>query len=453
MRPKQPQSEPEEDLFRARLQNLVDPRHPLVRLAGLIDWGRFEAEFDPLYTDAIGRPGLPTRLMVGLHLLKHMDALSDEAVCARYIDSPYVQLFCGETYFQHALPLDRSSMTRWRQRIGAERLEVLLAESLAAAQRGGAVDEKHCRRVTIDTTVQPKAVTHPTDSKLLHRGIEILVRLARRQGIRLRQSYLRVAKRARREAAKLIYSGRPRQAERHVRQLRTWLGRLFRDIGRKIAGSAAAKATFAEPLDLIARLLRQRREDGGREKLYSLHAPEVECIGKGKAHARFEFGVKVSLATANAAAPGGQFVLGARALPGNPYDGHTLAEQIAQTERITGVEVERAYVDRGYRGHDADKSRVILAGQKRGSTPTIRRERRRRNAIEPVIGHMKSDGHLGRNFLADATGDATNVILAAAGHNLRLLRAWLAWLLASLISRLLATRLAGRARSPQPVSG
>src|SRR3712207_1485356 len=249
MRPKQPKVEPQEDLFRARLENLVDPRHPLVRLAGLTDWARFEAAFGPLYTDAIGRPGLPTRLMVGLHLLKHMDGLSDEAVCARYLDSPYVQLFCDEVYFQHALPLDRSSMTRWRQRIGAQRLEVLPAESLAAAQRGGAVEEKHLRRVTIDTTVQPRAVTHPTDSKLRHRGIEILARLARRHGIRLRQSYLRVAKRAKREAAKLIYSGRPRQAERQVRRLRTWLGRLSRDIGRKIAGDA--EAALAGPLALV----------------------------------------------------------------------------------------------------------------------------------------------------------------------------------------------------------
>src|ERR671929_2327912 len=158
MRSKQPKTEPQEDLFRARLENLVDLRHPLVRLAKLIDWRRFEAEFGPLYTEASGRSGLPTRLMVGLHLLKHMDRLSDEAVCARYLDSPYVQLFCGESYFQHRLPLDRSSMTRWRKRIGPERMEELLAESLEAAQRGGAVEETHLKRVTIDTTVQPKAL-------------------------------------------------------------------------------------------------------------------------------------------------------------------------------------------------------------------------------------------------------------------------------------------------------
>ena len=174
-------------------------------------------------------------------------------------------------------------MTRWRRRIGPERLEVLLAESLAAAQRGGAVEEKHLRRVAIGTTVQPKAVTHPTGSKPLQRGIEILVRLARRHGVWLRQSYLRVAEKARREAAKLMYSGRPRQAERQVRR-----GRLFRGIGRKIAGDGQAMAAFAGR-STSSRLLRQRREDRGRDKLYALHAPEVERIGKGegKAHARY----------------------------------------------------------------------------------------------------------------------------------------------------------------------
>jgi IS5 family transposase len=342
--------------------------------------------------------------MVGLHLLKHMDGLSDEAICARYLDSPYVQLFCGEIYFRHALPLDR---------------------------------------ITVDTTVQPKAVTHPTDSKLLQRGITTLVRLARRHGVTLRQSYLRVSDRAKREAARLMYSGRPHQAERQVRRLRTWLGRLARDFARKILDKAETTAACAPTLHLVGRLLRQRREDRGSAKLYSLHAPEVECIGKGKARARFEFGVKVSIATTNAATPGGQFVVGARALPGNPYDGHTLAAQIAQTERITGVAVERAYVDRGYRGHDAERHRVFISRQKRGITPTIRRELRRRNAVEPLIGHMKSDGHLDRNFLLGRDGDAINALLAAAGHNLRLLRRWLAQLFAVLLAAML-----GAVRTP-----
>jgi len=382
----------------------------------------------------VGRPGLPTRLMAGLHLLKHAKGLSDEQVCAQWVENPYSQAFCGESWFRHRLPLDRSSMTRWRHRVGLERLEAVLAETIAAAKRTGAMGEKHARRVTIDTTVQTKAVAHPTDSHLLHAGIRWLIRLARRHGVRLRQSFVRLAAHARREAARLMHGPGHRQALRQVRRLRVFLGRLHRDVARKIAGRPDLGAAFATAQGRIARLLAQRPGDMG--KLYALHAPEVECIGKGKARTRYEFGVKLGVAVGNARAPGGQFVLGVRALPGNPYDGHTLAAQIAQVERLTGERVERAYVDRGYRGHDADRARVFISRQRRdGLTPTIRRELRRRNAIEPVIGHLKSDGLLERNHLAGAAGDAINAILAAAGHNLRLLLAWLrllcAWLLAA----------------------
>ena len=321
------------------------------------------------------------------------------------------------------------------------------------------MEDKRLGRVTIDTTVQPEAVTHPTDGKLLHRGVEVLGRLARRHGIALRRSYARLSRDARREVAKLVHRGRRREAERVVRRMRTWLGRLARDIDRKITDAAAdARAAVAAPLDLVARLLRQRREDRGREKIYAPHAPEVECIGKGKARTRYEFGAKVSLATTNRAAPGGQFVLGARTLPGTPYDGHTLAAQVAQAETITGVRVEtgvrieRAYVDRGYRGHDAGTGRVFVAGRKRGVTPTIRRETRRRAAIEPVIGRMKDDGHLGRNFLRGTEGDAVDLILAAAGHNLRLLRGWLLRLPAFLLCLAAAPLQMPAGRSARPLA-
>jgi transposase, IS5 family len=225
------------------------------------------------------------------------------------------------------------------------------------------------------------------------------------------------------------------QALRHLRRLRTFLSRLHRDVTRKIVGRPDLEAAFATARERVARLLAQRPDDRG--KLYALHAPEVECIGKGKARVRYEFGVKLGVAVTNARAPGGQFVLGIRALPGNPYDGHTLAAQIAQVERLTGERVERAYLDQGYRGHHADRARVFITRQRRdGLTPTIRHELRRRSAVEPVIGHLKSDGLLERNHLAGAAGDAVNAVLAAAGHNLRLLLAWLrllcAWLLAAL---------------------
>lgn len=200
MRPKPPNAAAVDDLFRHRLSNMLDQRHELLRLAGLIDWQRFDRDYGALYAE-VGRPGLPTRLMVGLHLLKHMKALSDEQVCAAWIENPYFQAFCGETYFQHVLPLDRSSMTRWRGRIGPEKLETVLAETIAAALKGGAVEPKHIERVTVDTTVQTKAIAHPTDSHLLYRGIEWLNRLAKRGGIELRQSFLRLGKQAQRRSA------------------------------------------------------------------------------------------------------------------------------------------------------------------------------------------------------------------------------------------------------------
>jgi IS5 family transposase len=382
--------------------------------------------------------------MAGLHLLKHMEGLSDEAVCARFVENPYHQYFCGEQFFRHKLPLDRSSMTRWRGRIGSDKLKLLLAETLSVAMRTDAVTPQVCERVTVDTTVQTKAVAHPTDSHLLVRGIEWLNRLARKHGIKLRQSFLRVARRARRDVSRLIHGRGHKQAMRWVRKLRTWLGRLDRDIGRKIAGNEVLGAAFAVARERVARVLTQKAGDA--DKLYALHAPEVECIAKGKARTRYEFGVKASIAVTNARTAGGQFIIGMQALPGSPYDGHTLTGQLEQVERLTGIAVERAYVDRGYHGHKhSGKAKVYIAHTRGITSPTIKRELRRRNAIEPIIGHTKSDGLLERNHLAGAAGDAINAILVAAGHNLRLLVAWLTALLRALIMALLPEWQAARA--------
>ena len=224
------------------------------------------------------------------------------------------------------------------------------------------------------------------------------------------------------------------QGLRWIRKMRTWLGRLIRDIRRKVAGDPALEAAFAMTLERAQRILDQ--QPGDKHKLYALHAPEVECIGKGKARTRYEFGVKTSIATTNERTRGGQFVLGAHALAGNPYDGHTLQGQIDQVARLTGTTVKRAYVDRGYRGHRIEREGLdITISQTRGiASPTIRREMRRRAGIEPVIGHLKDDGHLERNHLAGPEGDAINAILCAAGHNMRLLARWLRLLLVILIT-------------------
>ena len=413
-----------EDLFRSRLENIIDLRHELVRLGAAIDWRFFDDAYEAFYSEE-GRPGIATRMMVGLHILKHMFDLSDEEVCERWVYDPYFQHFCGEAYFQHALPIDRSSMTRWRDRIGPEGLEKVFQESLGVAHRTGALRTKDLKRVTVDTTVQEKAVAFPTDAKLIHRARERLVRLAREHRVPLRQSYVRVGKRA------LIMQGRYRHAKQHkrankaMRKLKTYLGRTLRDIRRKTAHDEDLRDAFRRPLWLAERVLTQKRRDP-YPKVYSLHAPEVECIGKGKAHKPYEFGCKVSVATTNARAPGGQFVTHIKAFHENPYDGHTLEEVIAEMERWTGIEVERIYVDKGYQGHDyPNKFKVYKSGQKRGITPTIKKELRRRSAIEAVIGHMKTDGRLDRNFLKGRDGDQINAILAGAGYNYRLVLKWL----------------------------
>jgi IS5 family transposase len=205
---------------------------------------------------------------------------------------------------------------------------------------------------------------------------------------------------------------------RELRILRTRLGRLIRDIGRKIAGNANVEAAFALPLARASQIRSQQQRQRGW-KLYSFHAPETECIGKGKASAPYEFGVKVSIVTINARAPGGQFVLHAKALPGNPYDGHTLREVIEDTQKLTGCEIERAYVARDIADHAQNPRRLFISGQKRGVFGVIKRELRRRSAIEPVIGHMKAEGHLGRGYLKGRSGDAANAILTAVGYNLK----------------------------------
>ena len=422
-----------DDLFRSRLENIIDMGHLLVRLGAAIDWAFFDDAYDAFYSEE-GRPGIPTRMMVGVHILKHMFDLSDEGVCERWVYDPYFQYFCGEEYFQFELSIERSSMTRWRDRIGPQGLEKVFQESLGVAHRTGALRTKDLRRVTVDTTVQEKAITFPTDAKLMHKARQRLVRLAKAHGVPLRQSYVRVGKRA------LIMQGRYRHAKQHkragkaMRKLRTYLGRTIRDIRRKTAHDQDLRDIFRRPLWLGERVLTQKRRDP-LPKVYSLHAPEVECIGKGKAHKPYEFGCKVSVAATNNRAPGGQFVTHMKAFHGNPYDGHTLNTVIKEMERWTGVGIERAYVDKGYAGHDyPNKFKVYKSGQKRGITPTIKKELRRRSAGEAVIGHLKTDGRLGRNFLKGRDGDKINAILAGAGYNYRLVLRWFRLLFARILA-------------------
>jgi IS5 family transposase len=434
MRPKKHETTTSGDLFRARLDQIINLKHELAQLAGKIDWDFIDGEIAPLYSDK-GRPGIETRFAIGLLLLKHIYGLSDEGVCERWVYDPYFQHFTGEEFFQHEFPHERSDLSHWRKRLG-DKLELLLAESLRVAHESGALRARDLKRVTVDTTVQPKNISFPTDAKLLHAAIKGLNRLACKHGVRLRQSYVRIAKRAAMMAGRYAHAKQFNRHRRQLRILRTRLGRLIRDIRRKIAGRQNIEAVFEAPLSRASQIRSQQQRQRGW-KLYSFHAPEVECIGKGKASAPYEFGVKASVVTTNARAPGGQFVLHAKSLPGNPYDGHTLRDIIEDTQKLTGCEIERAYVDKGYRGHDAQNPRrVFISGQKRGVFGVIKRELKRRAAIEPVIGHMKAEGHLGRCYLKGRDGDAANAVLTAVGYNFRRILAWLRALLCLILAAL-----------------
>jgi IS5 family transposase len=441
MRPKGRRDSGQIDLLRSRLDAIIDLGHPLVKLAGTIDWSFLEQRFGEVYEDSPGRPPLPMRLMAGLAILKHTYDLSDEVLCERWVENPYYQFFCGEEFFQHRLVFDRSSLTRWRQRMGEERLQALLQESLAVAVKTEAIEPSDLNRIIVDTTVQPKNVMFPTDARLLNRAREILVRAAKRCGIKLRQSYARVGKFALIKHQRYAHAKQFKRANRALKKLRTYLGRVIRDINRKRGASAdlVSEIVLERMLSRAGRVLAQKRGQRGR-KVYSMHAPEVECIGKGKAHRPYEFGVKVSVATTLAHAKGGQFVTHVKALPGNPYDGYTLATVIPGIEALVGNTIERVLADKGYRGHNAPpdyRFRVFTSGQKRRMTPKIKRELRRRSAIEPVIGHLKSEHRMERNYLWHREGDAANAILAAVGYNFRRLIRWLRLLLCQILHLLI----------------
>ncbi|CAD5374676.1 transposase [Rubrivivax sp. A210] len=428
MGPKPAKSTDDHDLFRTELVNLIDQRHELVRLAELIDWQAFANEWSPQFVSTTGRPALPTRLMASLLYLKHVYALSDEDTVARWSENPYWQHFSGELYFQHELPCDPSSLVRWRQRIGEAGCEWLLAQSIEAARRGRVIKRDSVDTVVLDTTVQPKAIAHPTDSRLLNKAREQLVNAAQDAGVTQRQSYARVGKAAEHQAGRYAHAKQYRRMQREIRKLRTWLGRVIRDVQRRggeITGALKTKIEIAQ------RLYEQRRDS--KNKLYALHAPEVECIAKGKARTPYEFGVKTSVAVT--AKEG--LVVGMRSMPGNPYDGHTVDSQIEQIGILTGTTPKMALVDRGYRGVQASAGTRLLVSHTRRLPKRLKKLLQRRQVVEPMIGHMKTDGLLDRNWLKGALGDAMHAVLCGAGHNLRMILAHLRVLYCALVGQLM----------------
>ena len=410
MRPMREPEQPQRELFQAELEQIIDLDHRLVCLGKCIDWASFEEALGATYHPTQGAPGISTRLMVALHYLKYQHDLSDENVVLHWVENPYWQHFSGERYFQHRAPIDGSSMTRWRQRLGEAGAEQMLRVTIETGIKMGAIGAAQLKRINVDTTVETKAIRFPTDARLYNRCRERLVKIARREGLVIKQSYEHVGRRLLMQSSRYAHARQMKRARACTRKLRTQLGRVMREIERQVTKPTEK---LAKLLATAHRIHAQQRHD--KNKVYSVHEPEVECIAKGKAGKQYEFGNKVSVAVSSR---GGWFV-GAKSFTGNPYDGHTLAEQMKQVKSMIGERVGEVHVDMGYRGHDyAGRATVHVDKRRRGRTPRpLWRWMKRRAAVEPSIGHLKAEHRLERNRLKGVAGDALNAILSAAAMN------------------------------------
>jgi IS5 family transposase len=399
------------NLLFADLIDQLNPKHPLLQLSKQIDWSVFEEEFSPLYSH-LGKPSKHIRLMVGLSILKHMENLSDEVLVQRWVQNPYYQAFTGEVEFQWQFPCDPSSMTNFRKRIGAEGYEKILAVSIALHQEKIAEDE-----MCIDTTVQEKNITFPTDAKQYRKIHQQLLKIARKENISLSRTYEKEVKKLKLHTRFASHPKNRQRACKAVKRLKTISGRLLREIQRKM--TLEQLEYYGERFALYLRLLLQKR--GDKNKLYSLHEPHIYCMSKGKAHQRYEFGTKASITTTRDSG----VIIGALSFESNIFDGHTVPDVLAQVKRLLGYVPATGIADRGYRGKSKVNDTQIVTpkpARKNASTDAMalaRKRFRRRAGIEPVIGHLKSDHRLKRNFLKGFVGDQINLIMAAAAFNFK----------------------------------
>jgi len=399
------------NVFQTPLKNFINMEHELVQLAEAIDWDSVENEFKGYFAE-LGRPGVPIRRMVGLMLLKSLYNLSDENTVARWVENPYYQYFTGEFVFQTQPPIDPADFSKFRRRIGEEGAEKLLKLSIQ-------LNADECSQETevmVDTTVQEKNITFPTDVKLTRKIIARCLLMARKENITLRRTYTRELKALNLQTRFMNHPKRKREGQKAKKRLQTIGKALVNDLERKM--NSRQRKLYLNDLLLYAKVLTQKRAD--KQKIYSLHEPEVQCIAKGKEHKQYEFGNKSSIAKTKTGV-----IVGAMTFKGNPFDGHTLPEQLDQIKRLSDMTVLSAVVDRGYRGRKwIDETKVEIPGNGKRSDSYYQKQKARkkfcrRAGIEPVIGHLKQDHRMQRNYLKGAVGDAINTMLAAAGYNLK----------------------------------
>jgi transposase, IS5 family len=399
------------------LADQLNQKHPLFILSDKINWKLFDESFESLYCGDNGRPAKPIRLMVGLILLKHLRNLSDESIVEQWSENNYYQYFTGEITFNCEAPCTSSELVVFRNRIGEAGMELILKESIRVNDDETPLDTTNLI-VSVDTTVQEKNITYPTDDKQYKKIIKKCWRIANENNIILRRSYTRTVKILSIEQRFKNTSKGYKAARKASRRIRTIAGALVRELGRKL--SEDRLLIYSEMLDLFMRVIKQKRTDCN--KIYSLHELQVKCYTKGKEHKKFEFGSKCSIAVDQQTG----IIVAACNESTNKHDSKTIPAIIEQCKRLTNKTPKQAFVDRGYRGAKTYEGCLIeVPKQQANITKQKRKRHSRRAAIEPVIGHLKTDYRLGRNFYKGVVGDIINVLLAAAAMNFkRVMNLW-----------------------------
>ena len=388
------------------LDDLLNQQHPLHKLSGKINWAVFETAFTPLYCSDNGRPAKPIRLMCGLLILKHLRNISDESVVEQWSENAYFQYFCGMHEFMPSFPCNASELVHFRRRIGEKGIELILAESIRVNDDKS--DEDHHRTVFIDSTVQEKNVTYPTDAKLHKKIVGKVLKIVKELNLPLRQSYTFILKGIYRDLRFRNHPKNRKKALKADKRLRTITGRLVRELKRNLGENRA----YDELLSIFEKILLQRRNSP--HKIYSIHEPDVQCISKGKEHKKYEFGNKVSIIRSATGV-----ILGASSFR-NEYDGHTIQKSLEQVFRLTGKSIKRLAGDRGYRGKkEINGTQILIPDTPKAKDTSYQRKKKhqlfcKRAGIEPTIGHLKTDHRLGRNFYKGILGDAINVLLACS---------------------------------------
>ena len=404
-------------LFSSHLPAICDPRHPIRILADGIDWESLISRIAAAFPATTGRPPEDPRLVLGLLLLKDTYGESDESCAARFVESIYWQYFCGMQEIQWKCPVDPTTLGRWRKRLADKGLSELLTTTVQAGLSTRAVRPEDTKHLIVDTTVQEKAIAHPTDARLCHRMRQKLVALANRAGIKLRQSYERVAKKLFIRHNRQRHLKHHRVANKALKELRTKLGAVMRDLQRKAEQAPTVlQEKIREALELAKRVHGQVKQKKAAGRVFSLHEPEVDCIGKGKAHKKWEFGCKLGLVSTSRS----NFILTAKAYSGNPYDGHILSDLLLDAmKHVPFPWRPQVSVDQGFKGHGIPGMQIDIVGRYLPKDPTRRKWMKRRAAIEPLIGHLKNDNGFRRNHLKGIQGDKQAAVLSACGYNLR----------------------------------